>query len=475
MMLSMRLADPPLQNGPAPVASLPRPARWLRCLAALLASVIAILPGAVRADTGASLPPGYTSDIPAPGVAPAGAPSIPVRQVSDTDEVDEDDEYTDTDPSALTDFREPLTPYGAWVTDATYGTVWVPNATVVGADFAPYQTAGHWALTDDDQWLWVSDYDWGYIPFHYGRWIWINGNGWSWIPGRTYAPAWVSWRVGDEGYIGWAPMPPVWYWSGGVATNLWVTPYAAYCFVPTTYVFHERVHHYVVRDVTAVRTIAARTRSYQPARPTVVSAHASGGVGSRSGSGRHFKVASPSLAEARVSSSFAPKARVTPDTRSRAFATRKSTAAARRAISSGRGFQSDFSSGARHSTGFPSRSRDFTTGSSQPTPITRESRSIEPVRRIRRDTRTIDPTPTPRPTHFSRPSVVGRPTPGVSSAPQTHHQKFAPATPTRVGGSPSSSGFRPSAQVKVAPSSTPSRSSSSSSHSSGHRGGGRHR
>src|SRR5439155_27197383 len=83
------------------------------------------------------------------------------------------DQYSDTDPSALSDFREPLAPYGAWVEDPSYGTVWVPDQAVVGADFAPYQTAGHWALDDNEEWIWVSDYDWGYVPFHYGRWVWV--------------------------------------------------------------------------------------------------------------------------------------------------------------------------------------------------------------------------------------------------------------------------------------------------------------
>ena len=99
--------------------------------------------------------------------------------------------------------------------------MWVPNPETVGADFAPYVTAGHWALTDDDQWVWVSDYEWGSGPFHYGRWVWIDGTGWAWIPGGVYAPAWVVWQTGyyDEAYVGWAPMPPAWCWRGGVAVR----------------------------------------------------------------------------------------------------------------------------------------------------------------------------------------------------------------------------------------------------------------
>jgi hypothetical protein len=284
--------------------------RWVAHAAALAGALLstACTFGAVaHAETGGASPPGYSADADA--------------QEEQVDPANDD--YADTDPSALTDFREPLSPYGSWVDDSTYGTVWVPNNAVVGADFAPYQSAGHWALDDNEDWIWVSDYDWGYIPFHYGRWVWLASSGWGWIPGRTYAPAWVNWRVGEGGYIGWAPMPPSWYWYGGVATGLWVTPYAAYCFVPTTYVFHEHVHSYVVRDRAVVTAAAATTRPYSPAHPTVGGSGPKG-AGARSHSG--FRTASPRLGEAFVAGANAPKARVAPDTRASAFATRSSTA-----------------------------------------------------------------------------------------------------------------------------------------------------
>src|ERR1035441_2081240 len=89
------------------------------------------------------------------------------------------DQYSDTDPSALTDFRAPLDPYGVWVDDPNYGTIWVPNSDAVGADFTPYVSGGHWTY-DDDDWVWVSDYPWGWAPFHYGRWVAIDGRGWGW-------------------------------------------------------------------------------------------------------------------------------------------------------------------------------------------------------------------------------------------------------------------------------------------------------
>ena len=61
-------------------------------------------------------------------------------EVYATDEVrvgESTTEYVDTDPSALGDFRQTLDPYGQWVEDGTYGTVWVPAAAVVGPDFVP--------------------------------------------------------------------------------------------------------------------------------------------------------------------------------------------------------------------------------------------------------------------------------------------------------------------------------------------------
>src|SRR5262249_10731580 len=137
--------------------------------AAVIAAAVLGAPGAASADTSSQLPKGDTSDE-LPQLPASSSASPAARPASDGVPTTSGD-YSDTDPSAVTDFQQPLSPYGVWVVDATYGTVWVPNATVVGADFAPYQTAGHWALDDDGEWLWVSDYEWGYIPFHYGRWV----------------------------------------------------------------------------------------------------------------------------------------------------------------------------------------------------------------------------------------------------------------------------------------------------------------
>ena len=130
-----------------------------------------------------------------------------------------DDGY---DSNAYLDFRDTLSPYGNWISTEQYGQVWVPAATVVGTDFTPYYTGGRWAMTDYG-WTWVSDYNWGWGPFHYGRWITVGSHGWCWVPGRIWGPAWVHWRLGG-GYVGWAPLPPrgvriAQPWGGGVGVR----------------------------------------------------------------------------------------------------------------------------------------------------------------------------------------------------------------------------------------------------------------
>jgi hypothetical protein len=113
-----------------------------------------------------------------------------------------DDGY---DAQAYTQFESALAPFGGWNYDSSYGYVWSPSASIVGAAFSPYATGGNWALTEYG-WTWVSDWSWGWAPFHYGRWITRAGR-WSWVPGSMWGPAWVSWRSGG-GYVGWSPLPP---------------------------------------------------------------------------------------------------------------------------------------------------------------------------------------------------------------------------------------------------------------------------
>jgi hypothetical protein len=180
-------------------------------------------------------------------------------------------EYTDTDPSALTEFKPALDGHGAWVDDATYGTVWVPAEAEVGTDFVPYSTAGHWTYAEDTNYVWVSDYSWGWAPFHYGRWVHVHHHGWVWIPGRTYAGAWVVWRTGPGyDYVGWSPAGPDWYWYNGYAVG-WTwgyTPYYSYCH--RDYLYEPYIgRHVVYGNDPRARDYEARTRPYVAAAPSV--------------------------------------------------------------------------------------------------------------------------------------------------------------------------------------------------------------
>jgi len=100
-------------------------------------------------------------------------------------------------------FYSSLSPYGEWMNVGDYGMCWRPVGVPIG--WRPY-VDGHWIWTEYG-WTWVSDYDWGWAPFHYGRWTFDPEYGWVWVPGYVWAPAWVEWRWGG-GYAGWAPMPP---------------------------------------------------------------------------------------------------------------------------------------------------------------------------------------------------------------------------------------------------------------------------
>jgi hypothetical protein len=96
-----------------------------------------------------------------------------------------------------------LSPFGSWINLDPYGYVWTPRH--MGYRWRPYGD-GHWVWTDYG-WTWISDFDWGWMPFHYGRWGWDDECGWFWVPGTVWGPAWVTWRYSDL-YMGWAPIPP---------------------------------------------------------------------------------------------------------------------------------------------------------------------------------------------------------------------------------------------------------------------------
>ena len=213
-------------------------------------------------------------------------------------------DYEDADPSALEAFRGDLDPYGRWIDDSRYGRVWVPDSSYVGSDFAPYVSNGHWALDGESNWVWVSDYPFGWAVFHYGRWVWIVSVGWSWVPGRRYAPAWVVWRVptDDYAYVGWAPAPPTYVWFGTGVYWLGYYPPLPFVFCPSSYVFYPHFGAYLVRDRYFAGTLVRHSVWYSTA-PIY---------------GRGY--ASPTMGRARIPASAVPSHRVSADPRAAAMA-----------------------------------------------------------------------------------------------------------------------------------------------------------
>ena len=151
----------------------------------------------------ATAPPPAETPGPAPAQAPAPepAPQAPPPQMAVAAPT-----YVSSPPPDVAYFYNDLAPYGTWVSVAGVGWCWQPAAVAVNRGWRPYCDSGHWVYTDAG-WFWQSDYSWGWAPFHYGRWHMDAGCGWVWVPGRTWGPAWVTWRtVGTT--CGWAPLPP---------------------------------------------------------------------------------------------------------------------------------------------------------------------------------------------------------------------------------------------------------------------------
>lgn len=242
---------------------------------------------------------------PPPADFQSGPPSVERDRsgdvVAESDEAaDEDDgEDAESHERAVREFSPHLEPYGRWVDDPFYGRVWVPARRVVGVEFRPYVSGGHWELTAADEWLWVSDYPFGWVTFHYGRWAWLSAGGWGWVPGYVWAPAWVSFRVGSGGYVGWGPRPPYSVWRGGAFVSLGVYRPVPYVFCPTSYVFARSMPRYIVRDRHRVHSIARDTYRYRPR-------HAAHSV----------RVRSPSPREARIEPRYVPSRRVIAQPRS---------------------------------------------------------------------------------------------------------------------------------------------------------------
>lgn len=148
-----------------------------------------------------------------PAVQTAVATNIPASSESDGAA----NPASEPDKVDFETFHDELAPYGQWLQHPRWGLVWHP--TQVSADFRPYRD-GHWEDTDEYGTVWVSNYSWGDVPFHYGRWGYDPSYGWLWQPGYTWSPGWVAWREG-AGNIGWLPIPPGYYDGTGEFVDDW--------------------------------------------------------------------------------------------------------------------------------------------------------------------------------------------------------------------------------------------------------------
>lgn len=165
------------------------------------------------------------------------------------------------DDISLQTFYDELSPYGTWIQDPEYGYIWRPD--VDQSDFRPYYSSGRWVMTEYGN-TWVSDYDWGWAPFHYGRWV-NRYNQWMWVPDTVWGPAWVSWRSGG-GYYGWAPLLP------GLSINLnfgsYHIPNNYWSFVPQGNIYHSSFPRYrgyrnvtIIKNTTYINYTGQRNRN----------------------------------------------------------------------------------------------------------------------------------------------------------------------------------------------------------------------
>jgi hypothetical protein len=186
---------------------------------------------------------------PAPAPEPV-AESAPLRGVP----------VDDGEPSATTQsFYDELDPHGDWIETPDYGYVFRPGIVARDVSWRPYED-GRWGYTEDG-WTWVSNEPFGWATYHYGRWTRLNRFGWVWVPGTEWAPAWVSWRYGDD-YCGWAPLPPEARFGSGISISFDVAGgYGAldYVFVPTISLCESSIRRHIVdrrRNVTIInRTV----------------------------------------------------------------------------------------------------------------------------------------------------------------------------------------------------------------------------
>jgi hypothetical protein len=184
---------------------------------------------------------------------------------SQPDEAPNDDSANATSGASVASydvFYDRLQSDGQWFNDSTYGSVWQPTIASSDTNWRPY-TDGHWVYSDRG-WTWISNENFGWATYHYGRWARLSDKGWVWVPGSTWAPAWVSWRESDD-YVGWAPLPPEAQSRQNVKIEGWTDNYynigpASYVFLKTTDLANRSYRSFIVSSQENVDVIS-RTKN----------------------------------------------------------------------------------------------------------------------------------------------------------------------------------------------------------------------
>ncbi|MGB8341677.1 MAG: DUF6600 domain-containing protein [Chthoniobacterales bacterium] len=166
---------------------------------------------------------------------PVAAVTAPPDASDTADSTEAGISATDSETGSYATFYRKLDPYGDWMETSDYGYVFQPRQAAQSRDWRPY-TNGRWVYTDAG-WTWLSDEKFGWATYHYGRWIRLRSVGWVWVPGEQWAPAWVSWRKGND-YVGWAPLPPEAQFDRRIGIRNWADNYydigpGQYAFIPT--------------------------------------------------------------------------------------------------------------------------------------------------------------------------------------------------------------------------------------------------
>lgn len=188
----------------------------LKELSANAAPVPAAPASVAPAEQSASGPGAPMSYAPQPATAPA-PPEMAPEAPPPGDYATESYPPPPAGDTGYSTYYDSLAPYGTWVDVGGYGPCWQPTVVVANPTWRPYCDAGRWVYTDCG-WYWLSNYSWGWAPFHYGRWFQHDRLGWCWAPDTVWGPSWVCWRYGGS-YCGWAPLPPgAWYWPGAGLT-----------------------------------------------------------------------------------------------------------------------------------------------------------------------------------------------------------------------------------------------------------------